>query len=67
MDGLDAYEIVADASDLRSGLPLRFYVVIVPDAGGYFLMQGMVGSELAAEYLAEFRRLTESYRRQRAG
>lgn len=64
VDGLEAYEIVADASDLRSGLPLRFYQVIAPDAGGYFVMQGLMGSDVATEYLAEFRRITASFRRQ---
>jgi hypothetical protein len=64
VDGLDAYEIVADASDRRSGLPLRFYQVIAPDTGGYFIFQGLVGSNIAPEYLAEFRRLTASFRRQ---
>lgn len=63
VDGLDAYEIVADANDLRSGLPLRFYQVVAPDPGGYFIFQGLVGSDSAAEYLAEFRRLTASFRR----
>lgn len=63
VDGLEAYEIVADASDLRSGEPLRFYQVIAPDGAGYFVFQGLVGSAGAAEYLDEFRRLTESFRR----
>ncbi len=66
VDGLEAYEIVADASDLRSGLPLRFYQVIAPDGTGYFMFQGLVGSGSADQYLAEFRRLTESFRRREA-
>jgi len=63
VDGLAAYEIVAEASDLRSGLPLRFYQVIAPDGGGYFIFQGLVGGSIATEYLAEFRRLTASFQR----
>ena len=63
VDGLEAYEIVADANDLRSGLPLRFYQVVAPDPGGYVISQGLVGTDIAAEYLPEFRRLTESFRR----
>lgn len=63
VDGLEAYEIVADANDLRSGLPLRFYQVVAPDPGGYFIFQGLVGSTMAKEYLPEFQRLTESFRR----
>ncbi|HRP22430.1 hypothetical protein [Thauera sp.] len=64
VDGLAAYGIVADAKDQRSGLPLRFYQVIAPDSDGYFIFQGLVGSNLATEYLAEFRRLTDTFRRQ---
>lgn len=63
VDGLEAYEILADASDLRSGLPLRFYQVIASDDAGYFVFKGLVGWDGAAEYLAEFRRVTESFRR----
>lgn len=63
VDGLEAYEILADANDLRSGLPLRFYQVVAPDPGGYFIFQGLVGSDIAAEYLPEFQRLTASFRR----
>lgn len=63
VDGLAAYEIVADANDQRSGLPLRFYQVIAPDNGGYFIFQGLVGSNIATEYLPEFRRLTASFSR----
>lgn len=63
VDGLDGYELVGDASDLRSGLPLKFYQVIAPDGAGYFVFQGLVGSDAASEYLTEFRRLPESFRR----
>ena len=63
VDGLDAYEIVADASDLRSGQPLRFYQAIALDGGGYFMFQGLAGVGSAAEYVGEFRRLTDSFRR----
>lgn len=63
LNGLDGYELIGDASDLRSGLPLKFYQVIAPDGAGYFVFQGLVGSEGAAEYLAEFRRLTDSFKR----
>ena len=48
---------------ISSGLPLRFYQVVAPDPGGYFIFQGLVGSDIAAEYLPEFQRLTASFRR----
>ena len=57
-----SYEELA-AWHQRSGLPLRFYQVIAPDNGGYFIFQGLVGSNIATEYLPEFRRLTASFSR----
>lgn len=61
--GLAAYELLADAKDVRSGAAVRLYQVIVPDGGSYFLVQGFVGPERAAEMLPEFRRVTESFRK----
>lgn len=61
--GLTAYELLADAKDVKSGSPVRLYQVIAPDGGGYFIIQGLVGVDRAAEILPEFRRVTESFRR----
>jgi len=61
--GLAAYELLADATDVKSGTPIRLYQVIAPDGGGYFIVQALVGMERAAEMLPEFRRVTESFRR----
>jgi hypothetical protein len=61
--GLAAYELLADAKDVKSGTPIRLYQVIAPDGGGYFIVQAHVGSDRAAEMLPEFRRITESFRK----
>jgi hypothetical protein len=61
--GLEAWEILADAKDLKSGAPVRLYQVIAPDGGGYFIAQGIVGADRAVEMLPEFRRVTESFRK----
>jgi hypothetical protein len=61
--GLTAWELLADAKDLRSGTPIRLYQVIAPDGGGYFIVQGLVGADRATEMLPEFRRVTESFRK----
>ena len=62
--GLAAYELLADAKDVKSGAPIRLYQVIVPDDGGYyFIVQGLVGVDRAAEMVPEFRRITESFRK----
>ena len=67
VDGLDAYELEADATDTRSGAPLRLYQVIVPDATGYFILQGLAGSECASELFNEYRTVTASFRVNAAG
>ncbi len=62
--GLAAYELLADAKDVKSGTAIRLYQVIAPDGdGGYFIVQGLVGTDGAAGMLPEFRRVTESFRR----
>jgi len=63
LGGLAAYELLADAKDVKSGTPVRLYQVIAPsDAGGYFIVQGLVGMDRAAVVVPEFRRVTESFR-----
>ncbi|HEX7242377.1 MAG TPA: hypothetical protein VF263_18965 [Longimicrobiaceae bacterium] len=63
VDGLHAYEIVADGNDQRSGTPLKLYQVMALEGGNYYLFHGRVGADRAAEYLPEFRRITGSFRR----
>jgi hypothetical protein len=60
--GLDAYELEADATDARTGAPLRLYQVIVPDDTGYYILQGLSRSERAGELLGEYRSVTASFR-----
>jgi len=61
--GLEAYELVADAKDARTGTAMLLYQIIAPEAGGYFIIQGLVEVERAAEVLPEFRRVTETFRK----
>ncbi|HVG11315.1 MAG TPA: hypothetical protein VNM67_26685 [Thermoanaerobaculia bacterium] len=61
--GLTAYELLADAKDVKSGRAIRLYQVIAPDGDGYFIAQGLVGTDRAAGMLPEFRRVTESFRK----
>ena len=63
IDGLDAYELEAEAVDARSGAPMRLYQVIVPDETGYFIAQGLSRADRAAELFPEFRAVTASFRR----
>jgi hypothetical protein len=62
VEGLDAFELEADAVDARSGAAMRIYQVIVPDDTGYFIAQGLVRADRAADLMPEFRALTMSFR-----
>ena len=63
VDGLPAYELVATASDRRTGAPLRVYQLMISDGNGYFLAQGLVGISRGDALLPEFRRISESLKR----
>jgi hypothetical protein len=62
VDGLDAFELEADAIDTRSGAAMRIYQVIIPDDTGYFIAQGLVRADRAADLVSEFRVVTRSFR-----
>lgn len=63
VDGLEAYELGADAIDARTGAAMRLYQVIVPDETGYFIIQGLTRAGTAREMLPEFQTVTASFRR----
>jgi hypothetical protein len=63
LDGLEAYELEALATDARTARPVHIYQVIAPDEGGYFIIQGFVGPARAAAVVPEFRRVTETFQR----
>ena len=61
--GLDGYESLAEAEDVKSGTPLIVYQVILFDEGSYILMQGLVATELRDEYLPEFKAMARTFQR----
>ena len=63
VDGLSAYELLADAADRHSGTPMRLYQVIATDPGGYYIMQGLTGRDRADTFIPQFRAMTQSFRR----
>jgi len=65
IDGLDGYEIVADAEDADSGIPIVVYQVVLFDDKSYILVQGLVGTRFREEYLPEFKAMARSLTRQR--
>jgi hypothetical protein len=64
IDGLDGYELLADAQSSRSGAPLVVYQVMLFDEGAYLLMQGRVGEPLAPEFIPEFKAMARRLSRQ---
>jgi hypothetical protein len=63
VDGADAYELEADAVDVRNNRPIRIYQVIIADEGGYFILQGLSRADRADQMFREFRTLTASFHR----
>ncbi|MBT6156984.1 MAG: hypothetical protein HOL01_10750 [Planctomycetaceae bacterium] len=63
IDGLDGYEIEAEAEDAKTGTPLVVYQVMLFDEGAYLLMVGIVGAKVSAEYLPEFKSMARSLTR----
>jgi hypothetical protein len=66
IDGIEGYELLADArDDDPSARPLRIYQVILPEGSHYFIIQGITGADRAAEMIPEFRAVARSLRRNR--
>ena len=63
LNGLDAYELEGNATDTKTGRPVRMYQVIAPDEAGYFIIQGFVSPARAAEVMPEFRSVTATFQR----
>lgn len=63
INGLEGYEIVADAEDADSGTALKVYQVVLYAEGSYILMQGLVGVTVADQYLPEFKTMARSFTR----
>ena len=64
VDGLDAYELEADAIDARGETPMRLYQVVIADeTRGYFIIQGLSRADRAGELLPEFKAITTGFRR----
>jgi hypothetical protein len=65
LGGLPAHELVAAATDRKSGTPLRVYQTLVVDGRRYFLLQGLVGAAGAEEFVPQFREIAHSFHRTR--
>jgi hypothetical protein len=63
INNLEGFELIANAKDQDSQIPLKIYqVMLFPETGGYVLMLGMVGQDSAEQYLPEFQSMARTYR-----
>jgi hypothetical protein len=60
VSGMPAYEIVASAKDLKTGILLTVYQVMVVDGNDYYLVVGLVGKSNAPAYISQFRMIAHS-------
>lgn len=63
VDGLKAYELLADAKNHKTEAPMRLYQVVAAAEKGYFIFQGIAPNGRAEEWVPEFQKLTASFRR----
>ncbi|GKX56627.1 hypothetical protein SOASR030_27390 [Leminorella grimontii] len=55
--GLDAVELQANAEDARNHKPVKVYQAIIVSSDGYYVIKGIVKSELSEQFLPEFRQI----------
>jgi hypothetical protein len=60
IDGLSGYESIAQGKDEKTGIPLTVYQVTIFPEGSYVRIVGLVGRNLAGEFLPEFKALARS-------
>jgi hypothetical protein len=63
IDGTVAHELIAEGTDQPTGRAVTLYQVLLPEDGGYVLMQGLVASSRGAALIPEFRAVAQSFRR----
>lgn len=63
INSLNGYEIVATGNDAASNAPLAIYQVLLFDDKNYFIMQGLVGIKSKDQFLAEFKKMAQSFKK----
>ena len=64
-DGLPGYELVAEATDRKTGREVRMYQLILADQTTYYIAQGFVAASRGPGIVDQFRKVTGSFRRLR--
>jgi hypothetical protein len=63
VDGMDAYELVADAADTKSDAPMKYYQTIAKELGGYYIFIGAAGAKDGDAMVKTFRDATATFKR----
>lgn len=63
IDGIHGFELLADALNTGTSIPMRIYQVVLPEGSHYILIQGLVRADQADELVPEFRAVAQSLRR----
>jgi len=63
IDGMPAFELVADAVDDASQQAVTLFQTVAVDGSRYYLVQGRVGASAAERFVPEFRILAAGFRR----
>ncbi len=63
IDGLNGYEIIANATDVSSNTPTTVYQVMLFEGQSYYIIQGLIGNSSKAKYLPEFQKIATSFRK----
>jgi hypothetical protein len=63
VDGLQGYEIVANAIDASTNKPIVLYQVMLFEGQTYYIIQGLVDNNTRSKYLPEFKKIATSFRK----
>ncbi len=63
INGLQGYEIIANAVDPSTDKPIVMYHVMLFEGQTYYIIQGLVGSSARSKYLLEFQKIATSFRK----
>lgn len=63
VDGMEAYELLANAADARTDVLIRFYQTIAKEPGGYYIFVGAVRARDGDAMVKAYREATATFKR----
>ena len=65
IDNLTGYEMIAHATDSKSGQPMVIYQTILFENETYYLIQGLISAKEGDKYIAVFKEMARSFKRKK--